>query len=42
LETLAGVPERVLRDMSFGYRAKYIPTAAQQVLDKDDPGTLPL
>lgn len=37
LETLAGVPERALRDMSFGYRAKYIPTAAQQVLDKDDP-----
>ena len=41
LETLAGVPERALRDMSFGYRAKYIPTAAQQVLDKDDPGTTP-
>jgi len=36
LETLASVPERALREMGFGYRAKYIPKAAQQVLAKDE------
>jgi hypothetical protein len=32
------VPEKDLRDMSFGYRAKYIPAAVKQVLAKEDEG----
>lgn len=35
LETIAEIPERVLRDMSFGYRAKFIPVAAKQVLEME-------
>lgn len=40
LETLSGIPEQELRDMCFGYRAKYIPKAAKQVLEKEDEGTV--
>lgn len=34
VHTLASIKESELRDLGFGYRAKYIVTAAKQVIDK--------
>jgi N-glycosylase/DNA lyase len=39
LDVLAKVPEQELRDSGFGYRAKFIPKSAQQILAKG-PGWL--
>src|SRR5947209_3635896 len=38
--TLATANEARLRDLGFGYRAKFIPVAAQQVLAKGDKAWL--
>ena len=38
LEKLATIRETSLRSMGFGYRARYIPTAAKQILEKDVEG----
>lgn len=41
LERLATIPEGHLRSLGFGYRARYIPTAAKQILEKDVDGRCP-
>lgn len=35
VERIATITEQQLRELGFGYRAKYIPRAAQQVLEKE-------